>query len=115
MVKIEIRTKIIAIPCSVDLHCSEFRGSIPPARLLGHMLSMPPADSVIASLRSRHDSLPACAGWLFQGNLFCRRIALIASLMVVTLSFTKIALPPAFTAPYRLSPNVIPRFDGAKK
>ena len=40
------------------------------ARLLGHILSMPPADSVIGSLRSRHDNLPARAGWLFQGDLF---------------------------------------------
>jgi hypothetical protein len=35
---------------------------------LGHMLSMPPADSGIGSLRSRHDNLPARAGWLFQGG-----------------------------------------------
>jgi hypothetical protein len=40
------------------------------ARLLGHMLSMPPADSVIGSLQSRHDNLPARAGRLFQGDLF---------------------------------------------
>src|SRR5258706_11565585 len=115
MVKIEIRTKIIAIPLASILHCSKFRRSIPVARLLGHMLSMPPADSVIGSLPSRHDSAPGDAGWLSSGGPVLTPDS-IDSVFDGCDAFSYEDRPA--TGVYcasGFSSKVIPRLDGTKK
>src|SRR6266403_6255838 len=97
MVKIDIRIKIIVPPVASVFTApnSEDRFLGQP---LGHMLSMPPADSVIGWLLPRHDSPPAHAGWLISRGPALTPDGIVASLIAVTLSFTKTALPPVFTA-----------------
>ena len=111
MVKIEIRTKIIAIPCSVDLHCSEFRGSIPVA-IPDSMLSMPPADSVIGSLvrvMRRPTRLAFSWGPVLTPDS-------IDSVFDGCHAFFHEDRPATGVhSAFRLSSNVVPRLDGAKK
>jgi hypothetical protein len=116
MVKTEIRTKIIAIPCSVDLHCSEFRGSILPVG---------------------QASQTACLSWRrpIPSSGPCVRVMTVHRPTPVGFSWGPVLTPdsidrvfdgchaffhedrPATGAhsAFRLSSNVVPRLDGAKK
>ncbi len=79
------------------------------------MLSMPPADSVIGSLPSRHDSAPGDAGWLSSGGPVLTPDS-IDSVFDGCDAFSYEDRPA--TGVYcasGFSSKVIPRLDGTKK
>ena len=113
MIKTEIRTKIIAIPCSVDLHCSEFRGSIPVA-IPDSMLSMPAADSVIGSL-VRVMTVRRPTGLAFSWGPVLTPDSIDSAFDRCHAFFHEDRPATGVHSAFRLSSNVVPRLDGTKK
>lgn len=114
MVKIEIRIKIIVPPVASVFTAPNSEDRF-LGQALGHMLSMPPADSVIGWLLPRHDSPPAHAGWLISRGPALTPDGIDSVFDCCHAFFYEDRPATGVHCAFGFSSNVVPRLDGTKK